>query len=119
MNRRQFVAVSLATTAVAGLVPGLIFQARRAGLAEAPDQWLGRQFTLDDGAILELESVEYVDDSTHCRQSRLHFRQIAGVSPVEGTYELHCGLSSQPLFLQPGANGPVACINRLVQTGVA
>ena len=71
------------------------------------------------GAVLSLpatngESREiFLGPSDDFSQYRLQFRSRSGAMP-EGTYALDCGWCTEQLFLQPGIEGPVACINRLL-----
>ena len=113
MKRRDFVLRS-AAVALLGAVPlGAMAASRRGTLLENPTAWLGSSFRLDNGNRLELVNVESVAGDGQSTQYRLQFRTRSGFMPPEGTHRLDCGWCEEYLFLQPGLEGPVACVNRL------
>ena len=112
MKRRDFVLRSTGAVLL-GAEPFGVAAALRGPLLEDPVAWLGTKFRLPDGSRLELASVEPLVADRYSKQLRLQFRMLTGVAPHEGTHALDCGSSAEPLFLQVGRDGPVACINRL------
>ena len=112
MKRRDFL-VRSAGAALLGAVPFGVVRAARGTLLDDPVAWIGAEFRLADGTRLELADVEQVAGGRQSAQARLQFRTVAGSTPVEGTHTLASAWCEEPLFLQAGREGPVACINRL------
>ena len=113
MNRRLFLASSVAAALVGGVPVVQAVSLGRQGLLEAPEAWLGERFRLVSGQVLQLAAVEAVGCDVACEQSTLQFRVIDGSAVPEGIHELRCGSASESLYLQSGRAGPVACLNRL------
>ena len=122
MKRRDFLAhstafatVSAALMVLTGVNGGaLAAQFARPRLVEAPLAWIGERFRLASGQVIELVAVEPAGYGGPCVQSTLRFRVVSGQAPVDGIHELLSGGSVEPLFLQPGKTGPIACLNRMV-----
>ena len=115
MKRRDFV-VHSAGLAVLGAIPLGATAAptsRHGTLLENPEAWVGTSFRLANGNRLKLVNVKPLADDGQSTQYRLQFRSRSGAMP-EGTYALDCGWCTEQLFLHPGIEGPVACINRLL-----
>lgn len=112
MQRRAFLAQSMAAAAVAA-APTALLASVRSPLLDDPLAWLGTRFATSAGATLELVGVEQLETDPHCSQCRLQFRNVHGAAPVEGIHRLTAAGSEQSLFLQAGRKGPVACLNRL------
>ena len=112
MKRRDFMLRSSAA-ALVGAIPVAANAAMRGPLVEDPLAWVGKVFRLADGSLLELARVEPVASDRISTQFRLQFHMLAGDAPREATHALCCGFDEEALFLQPGREGPVACINRL------
>lgn len=112
MKRRHFMLCTSAATVTAAL-PLSAAAARRPALLDDPRAWLGAEFVSDEGARLRLADVVGVRVDSATMQADLRFEVIQGNAPHEGSHVLRCGESIETLYLQPGKNGPVACINRL------
>lgn len=115
MKRRDFLMRS-AGAALLAAVPIGVAAAARGSLLDEPLAWIGTRFHTPDGAVMVLDQVEQLDGDRHSTQLRLQFRSLSGVVP-EGTHVLASGWCEEPLFLQAGHAGPVACINRLRGAG--
>jgi hypothetical protein len=112
MKRRDFMLRS-SGAALLGAMPLAASASWRGPLLDDPQAWIGREFRLADGSLLSLDAVESVPSDARSTQFRLQFRAVAGSTPREGSHALRCGFDEEVLFLQPGRDGPVACINRL------
>ena len=73
----------------------------------------GAELAISYQGDVMLKRVKPLADDGQSRLYRLQFRSRSGAMP-EGTYALDCGWCTEQLFLQPGIEGPVACINRLL-----
>lgn len=115
MKRRHFM-LSTSVAAVAATAPLTATAMHRPALLDDPRAWLGTEFTSSDGVRLKLTDVVGVRVDRHTMQANLHFSVMDGELPHEGLHLLHCDQTDEALYLQPGQNGPVACINRLRRT---
>ena len=112
MKRRHFMLCTSAAT-VAAAVPLSAAAARRPALLDDPRAWLGSEFVSAEGVRLRLAEVVGVRVDSATMQADLKFEVVQGDAPREGSYVLRCDESEETLYLQPGQQGPVACINRL------
>ncbi|MGQ0800604.1 MAG: hypothetical protein ACT4NL_10905 [Pseudomarimonas sp.] len=112
MKRRDFMLRS-AGSVMLGAAPLGAAAAWHGALLDDPQSWIGREFRLADGSQLALAAVEPVANDRDSIQMRLQFRVVSGSTPREGSHALSCGFDEETLFLQPGRDGPVACLNRL------
>ena len=112
MKRRHFMLCTSAA-AVAATAPLSASAMRRPALLDDPQAWIGTEFVSADGTRLRLADVVGVRVDHATMQADLRFEVMQGDSPREGSYVLRCGETDETLYLQPGRNGPVACINRL------
>lgn len=116
MKRREFLVRSAGAALLAATPLGMA-AAMRGSLLEEPQAWVGSEFRLADGSRITLAGVEQLACDRHTTQLRLQFHTVSGAAPAEGTHVLTSGWRDEPVFLQAGHAGPVACINRL--TGAA
>lgn len=112
MKRRNFL-LGAGVAATGAALPLAVSAARRPALLDDPRAWLGEEFVSDEGLRLRLTQVEAVRVDRDTMQADLHFEVLQGEFTAAGIQALRCGRSENPLYLQPGATGAVACINRL------
>ncbi len=113
MKRRDFLLGSTAAGVAVAAAFGAASLPWRRSLLDDPRAWVGTQFELPDGTRLVLESVSDAGSDAYSVQTRLQFALREGAAPREGSHELRSATACETLFLQPGRQGPVACINRL------
>ncbi len=114
MNRRQFMRCGGMAAAVAAVPLGAVLT-RRPALLDDPQAWLGAVFSTEEGLRLRLVEVSGVRVDRHTVQAGLRFDLLEGRHETDGSHTLRCSGQEATLFLQPGMNGPVACVNRLRQ----
>lgn len=108
MDRRQFVratSVVAATTVAIVVSPVTFAAAARTDLLSAPDQFVGREFLLDDGTRVTLQRVDSLSRDPTWRQWELHFRGSSELT--EGTYWFSTD-SGAAVMLYVQANGSTA-----------
>lgn len=115
MKRRHFMLCTSAA-AIATTAPLAAASLHRPALLDDPRAWLGTEFTSGNGVRMKLSDVVGVRVDRHTMQANLHFSVLDGEAPHEGLHLLRCDQADETLYLQPGQNGPVACINRLRRT---
>lgn len=113
MKRRQFMQCCSAGAATLACASSALAIPIRGRLVDDPETWLGHTFHLLDGTSMMLTDVVDCSCERHALQLRMQFKVVVGLPPLEGMHSIFNGLEHESLFLQPGAVGPVAWLNRL------